>query len=78
MAGYWGRFAATGSPNRGASNGISWPPFERPDGRGRGNDKYIVLKPAIGEGGRLREAQCDVFERFFFRSVLGGVPAATP
>lgn len=78
MAGYWGRFATTGNPNRGGGAEVSWPPFTRPNGSGRGNDKYIVLKPDIGEGGRLREAQCDVFERFFFRSVLGGVPAAAP
>ena len=78
MAGYWGRFAATGNPNRGGEAEVSWPPFTRPNGGGRGNDKYIVLKPDIGEGGRLREAQCDVFERFFFRSILGGVPAAAP
>jgi para-nitrobenzyl esterase len=78
MAGYWGRFATTGNPNRGGGAEVSWPPFTRPNGSGRGNDKYIVLKPDIGEGGRLRETQCDVFERFFFRSVLGGVPAAAP
>jgi para-nitrobenzyl esterase len=77
MAGYWTRFAATGNPNRGDSV-FSWPPFTRPDGNGRGNDKHIVLKPDIGERARLREAQCDFFEQFFFRSVLGGVPAATP
>ena len=78
MAGYRGRFAASGNPNRGEGAETSWPPFERPKGKGRGNDKYIVLKPDIGEGGRLPEAQCDVFDRFFFRSILGGVPAAAP
>jgi para-nitrobenzyl esterase len=78
MAGYWTRFAATGNPNRGDESAFSWPPFKRPDGSGRGNDKYIILKSDIGEGARLREARCDFFEPFFFRSVLGGVPAATP
>ena len=78
MAGYWTRFAATGNPNRGGGSSHSWPPFKRPDGKGRGNDKYIILKPEIGEGARPREAQCDFFEPFFFRSVLGGAPAAVP
>jgi para-nitrobenzyl esterase len=78
MAGYWTRFAATGNPNRGDDSAFSWPPFKRPDGSGRGNDKYIVLKPDIGGATRPREAQCDFFEQFFFRSVLSGEPAANP
>lgn len=77
MAGYWTRFAATGNPNRGDS-AFSWPPFTRPNGNGRGNDKYIVLASTLSEGGRLREKQCNFFEPFFFRSVLGAVPAAAP
>ena len=78
MAGYWARFAATGNPNRDDESIFSWPPFKRPDGRGRGNDKYVIFKSNIDEGARPREAQCDFFEPFFFRSVLGGVPAAIP
>ena len=78
MAGYWTRFAATGNPNRGAESAFSWPPFKRPDGNGRGNDKYIVLASPIGEQARPREAYCDFFEPLFLRSVLGGVPAVTP
>jgi para-nitrobenzyl esterase len=78
MAGYWMRFAATGNPNRGDDGAVSWPPLKLPDGIGRGNDKYIVLDSSSGEGGRLREAQCDFFEPFFLRSVLSGVTAATP
>jgi para-nitrobenzyl esterase len=76
MAGYWTRFAASGNPNLGDDTAFSWPRFNRPSGLGRGTDKYIVLDSVIGEGTRLREAQCDFFEPFFFRSVLGGVPAA--
>ena len=76
MAGYWTRFAATGNPNRSVDSGFSWPPFTRPAGAGRGTDKYIIFGSTIGEGARLREAQCDFFEPFFFRSVLGGVPAS--
>ena len=66
----------TGNPNRGDHAEFSWAPFNRPDGRGRGTDKYIILDSAIQEGARLRETQCDFFEPFFFRSVLGGVRAA--
>jgi para-nitrobenzyl esterase len=78
MAGYWTRFAATGNPNRGAGAAFSWPPFKRPNGVGRGNDKFIVLDSSASDGRRLREAQCEFFEPFFFRSVLSGVSAATP
>jgi carboxylesterase type B len=78
MAGYWTRFAATGNPNRGGDSAFSWPPYTRPNGRGRGTDKHIVLEPLIGERTRVREPSCDFFEPFFFRSVLGAVPAATP
>jgi para-nitrobenzyl esterase len=76
MAGYWTRFAASGNPNRGDESVHSWPRFNRPDGLGRGTDKYLILDSVIGEGARLREAPCDFFEPFFLRSVLGGVPAA--
>jgi hypothetical protein len=71
MAGYWTRFAATGNPNRGDDSAFSWPPFTRPDGSGRGNDKHIVLRPDLGEEARLREPQYDFFEPLFLRSVLG-------
>ena len=75
MAGYWTRFAETGNPNRGDESAFSWPPFTRPSGPGRGTDKYIILDSIIGEGARLRETECGFFEPFFFRSVLGGLPA---
>jgi carboxylesterase type B len=78
MAGYWTRFAATGNPNRGGDAAFSWPPFTRPNRKGRGNDKYMILASTLSEGGRFHETQCDFFEPFFLRSVLGGVPAATP
>jgi para-nitrobenzyl esterase len=76
MAGYWTRFAATGNPNRGADGQFSWPPFTRPAGAGRGTDKYLIFDSTIGEGVRLREAQCDFFEPLFLRSALAGVPAS--
>jgi hypothetical protein len=72
------RNAKTGNPNQGGDSAFSWPPFKRPNGVGRGNDKYIILKSDISEGVRPREAQCDFFEPLFLRSVLGGVTAATP
>jgi para-nitrobenzyl esterase len=78
MAGYWARFAASGNPNRGDDLSLSWPFFRRPNGLGRGNDKYLALSSTIGEGARLREAECDFFEPLFLRSVLGAVPAVTP
>ena len=77
MAGYWTRFAATGNPNRGDDSVFPWPPFKRPNGNGRGNDKHIVLASQISEEARPRQAQCDFFEPLFLRSVLGGVPAVT-
>jgi para-nitrobenzyl esterase len=76
MAGYWTRFASTGNPNVDDDSVVHWPAFKHPTGQGRGADKYIVFDAAIREGLRPREAECDFFERFFFRSVLAGLPAS--
>ena len=38
--------------------------------------KYIILDSVIREGMRPREARCGFFEAFFFRSLLGAVPAS--
>jgi len=76
MAGYWTRFAATGSPNRGTDSAFSWAPFKHPTGAGRGADNYLILDANLREGSRPRERECNFFEPFFFRSVLAGVPAA--
>jgi len=78
ISGYWTRFAATGDPNADNPAVMHWPAFKRPAGRGRGVDKYLVLDVPIGEGRRLREAQCDFWESLFFRSVVGDVPASAP
>jgi para-nitrobenzyl esterase len=79
MAGYWARFAAAGNPNHGADDSIlSWPPFTRPQGAGRGTDKHIVFDATLGVRARVREAACDFFEPLFLRSVLAGVPASAP
>ena len=76
MAGYWTRFAATGNPNRGIDTAVSWAPFKRPSGAGRGADNYLILDATPRGGSRPRERECDFFEPFFFRSVLAGLPAA--
>jgi para-nitrobenzyl esterase len=94
MSDYWTRFAASGNPNRngrdqpelpdddnvGSDDGlVGWPAFKHPSGNGRGPDKYLVLDVPIREAARLREAQCDFWEPFFFGSIAGGsVPASTP
>ena len=78
IAGYWTRFVATGNPNSDDDTIVHWPAFKHPTGQGRGSDKYIVFDSAIREGQRLREQQCDFWEPFFLRSMLGGLPAAAP
>jgi para-nitrobenzyl esterase len=75
MAGYWRRFAATGDPNLDDDTVVHWPAFRDPIGQGRGPNKYIVFDSLIREDKRLREAQCGVWEPYFFRSMLGKVPA---
>ena len=78
MAGYWTRFAATGNPNSDDESIVHWPAFKHPTGEGRGADKYIIFDSVIREGKRLREEQCDFWEPFFFRSMLGGFSASRP
>ena len=78
ISGYWTRFAATGDPNADDPAIVHWPAFKRPTGLGRGVDKYLVLDVPILEGQRLREAHCDFWEPFFFRSINGAVPASAP
>ena len=61
MAGYWTRFARTGNPND-DETAVHWPRFSRPQGDGRGVDKYLALDLPIQEGSRLNEALCDFWE----------------
>ena len=77
MSGYWTRFAAKGNPNTDDESVVRWLAFKRPSGDGRGSDRYVVFDEVIGEGMRPRERQCDFFEPFSLRSVLGVMPAAT-
>lgn len=74
MSGYWTRFAATGDPNGGDS--VSWPRFTHPSGEGRGASPYVVFDWPVRESERLREEQCDFWERLFLRSVSDSVPAS--
>jgi para-nitrobenzyl esterase len=76
MAGYWTRFARTGDPNDEIA--VHWPRFSRPEGPGRGVDKYLALDLPVQEGLRLNETLCDFWAPYFLRSTTGAVPAHTP
>jgi para-nitrobenzyl esterase len=75
MAGYWTRFATTGNPNTDDPTVVHWPAIARPEGSGRGVDKYLGLQQPIQAGNRLSESRCDFWEPYFFRSISGAVPA---
>jgi para-nitrobenzyl esterase len=75
IAGYWTRFALNGHPNVDDDTVFHWPAFKDPIGDGRGSNKYIVFDSIVREGKRPREAECDFWEPFFFRSMLGKLPA---
>lgn len=80
MSRYWRRFAETGSPKAGGARGevpSRWPLFTRDKFRGL-SDRHLVLDSTVGEGHHLREPQCNFWERHFFRSLLGAVPASRP
>jgi len=78
MAGYWTRFAATGNPNNDNDSVVRWPAFKDPKGQGRGSNKYVVFGTPIGDDKRPREEQCDFWEPFFLRTMLGELPASAP
>jgi para-nitrobenzyl esterase len=78
MAGYWARFAATGTPNADDDAVVHWPAFKHPTGQGRGPDKHLVLEAPVREGMRLREAACDFWEPYSLRTLTGAVPASQP
>ena len=78
MSGYWTRFAATGDPNTDDPNVVHWPGIQAPD-RGRARvGQYLRLDATVSEGSRLREAQCNFWQPFSFRSITGAVPASAP
>ena len=70
---YWTRFAATGDPND--PSAVKWHPFISPAAEARAAEKYMVLDLPLREDKRPREDQCNFWEPFFLRSLLGAVPA---
>jgi para-nitrobenzyl esterase len=79
MSSYWREFAKTGSPNV-PGTPVPWPVFES-DLFGAPRipalaDRYLRFDRLISEDSYLRDSQCNFWERFYFRSVLGALPAA--
>ena len=74
---FWRRFADTGDSNpRGVPE--QWPPYQTLDSGvdpSRGN-RHFVFAPRLGIVGDLRDAPCNFWESFSFRSALGAVPAS--
>jgi hypothetical protein len=80
MSTFWRRFADSGDPNP-AAQPVQWPPyrpgpFETPIDPSR-SDRHFVFADRLGVANYLRDAECNFWEPFFFRSVLGAVPAGT-
>lgn len=81
MSTYWRQFVETGTPNY-PGNPVQWPAFRPQPSYGSEpadpsrSDRYLVLDRTIAEASYLRDAQCNFWESFFFRSVLGSVPAS--
>ena len=73
ISGYWGRFADTGNPT--APGAARWPLF-RVDRYPILSDRFVVLDDSVTDANRFRERQCNFWDRFYFRSVLGTVPAS--
>jgi para-nitrobenzyl esterase len=73
ISGYWGRFADTGNPT--APGVARWPLF-RVDRYPILSDRFVVLDNAVTDANRFRERQCNFWDRFYFRSVIGTVPAS--
>ncbi|MGQ0732132.1 MAG: carboxylesterase/lipase family protein [Acidobacteriota bacterium] len=79
MSTYWRRFMETGDPNpRGAP--VQWPPYRPDPAQGpvdlTRSDAYFTFGDRLGVNTYLRDQQCNFWESFFFRSVIGAVPAA--
>jgi len=76
---FWRQFMDAGDPNpRGTS--VQWPPY-RPGPFEEGvdpsrSDRHFVFDRRIGVANYLRDSQCNFWESFYFRSVVGAVPAA--
>jgi para-nitrobenzyl esterase len=75
MSGYWTRFLSIADPNATADNSVAtWPNFQPPTPFG--SAKYLILDSLIRESRSLRASQCDFLKPFFFRSLIGAVPAS--
>ena len=75
IIGYWARFAATGNPNIDDETTVHWPRFRSPLGDGRGADRLLIFDAAIRADKRLQEQQCDFWEPFFLKTILGSTTA---
>ena len=79
MSTYWRRFMENGDPNpRGRP--VQWPSYRpdrsRPEDDQSFNDYYFEFSRNRSIRQFLRDSPCNFWERFYFRSVLGAVPAA--
>jgi para-nitrobenzyl esterase len=74
MSGYWGRFADTGNPNA-SGVAVRWPRF-RVDRYPILSDRFVVLDDTVSDANRFRDRQCNFWDRYYFRSVIGAVPAS--
>jgi para-nitrobenzyl esterase len=79
MSTYWRQFADTGTPNA-RDNPTQWPlfralPWLEPYDPSR-SDRYLRLDRLLSEDEYLRDSQCNFWEPFFFRTIVGAVPAA--
>lgn len=76
---FWARFAETGDPNPPGAP-VQWPPYRpgpfEPPVDPAYADWHYVFADRVGVAHHLRDAQCNFWEPFFFRSALGTVPAA--
>jgi para-nitrobenzyl esterase len=79
MSTMWRRFMDSGSPNRDQTS-VEWPPYRPMAGESAvdpsRSDRYFVFGNRLGVAHYLRDAQCNFWESFYFRSLLGAVPAA--
>jgi para-nitrobenzyl esterase len=78
MGAYWTRFASDGDPNGASDNSVvRWSAYQYPIAFVSG-DKYLILDSVTRESRGLRSQPCDFLKPFFFRSVVGSIPASAP
>ena len=79
MSTYWRRFLENGDPNPRAAP-IQWPPYRPALGEESidpaRTDFYFFFGERLKYASSLRDTQCNFWEPFFLRPVLGPVPAA--